>query len=1009
MNLGTYEKSGQALYEGLAQVVASILTAAIAQDPTLRPQQIQHRAKELPSLKRKLERADAEEDAEVEAHAKDLAGARVIFYTNSDVSRFQTSGILTENFEVDWDRTKFHHPTSPAPAASELFESNNYVVKLKSERASLPEYARYAGLWCEVQVQTTLNHAWAEMAHDTIYKKPALSGFGGSLMKGIESRMQSIMRDYLAPAGYAFQKVLADFDRLSRGQELFELGVISAIKGAADNNEVHETLTKVLSSVLPYCDDYKSISDELLTGVSDAVKRSRQIAVRPIETPFGSYDGKTSDDVAKAAAGIIEDLRFVDVDKTFSTICELYLGAVGKEEPSIWVKLAETLAEHHMGIWNQAGPYIQSVLVDRIGALPKDDRLALKPLILVMLKQFFSTELSGTTSSFESITIHSGAIAPSNALRDIRQKALQIVREFDVHAQSDEERRELINVYASAMALPHIDRPVDPELAAIVFENSADIVSGYAINAGSWSYELRQKVEHSLLWLYRHYGKKPDSYETVEATEKARSDMVAAILAFRDSVNSDDGFTTYKLLVGFESVFPPAWDDHEFDYQQEEAFREDRINEIIKEVTAENADKWLAIIRRCAATESNDLATFPTFGKFLEKLSSTKPKIALGYLSQADARLANFLAPIARGLGQTSDWPETEALLRSWIANGRFVSDVAWAFGSVESIPITVLRAALDQAVAQTDIGAAYSAIQSISRRNNNENAKELRQPFLDAVAFMTAQNDPRWIHGWFAIGKPSALLSELDQSETSVVLRSLVGYPRVEAHLEWFLADIASRFPQLVIDYFGDRLERRFSDEAADRHGAIPYSLDRLKKVLATSPELTIGAARAWFSKHPQFFSYYGGKFVEVIFPQLSPEVEKLLNTYVTSGDRKDIEFVIETLRAYSGESFLYPLCMNIVGLLETDDPLLGAVESVLQPSGTSWGEFGHVERLKGTRNAIASWASDERKSVRAFAARYAKRMELSIAAEQRRGEESIALRKLEYDEPDTEEPVPQ
>ena len=59
-----------------------------------------------------------------------------------------------------------------------------------------------------MQVQTTLNHAWAEMEHDIIYKKPALKGFGGKLFEAIEQRLRKIMKEHLLPAGYEFQKVL---------------------------------------------------------------------------------------------------------------------------------------------------------------------------------------------------------------------------------------------------------------------------------------------------------------------------------------------------------------------------------------------------------------------------------------------------------------------------------------------------------------------------------------------------------------------------------------------------------------------------------------------------------------------------------------------------------------------------------------------------------------------------------------------------------------------------------
>jgi ppGpp synthetase/RelA/SpoT-type nucleotidyltranferase len=1001
MDFAYYEKSGHTLYQGLAEVIVSILKAAIAQDQSLRPQQFQHRAKEISSLRRKLERAQATENDEVEQHAKDLAGARVIFYTNSDVSSFQNSGILTDNFEVDWGRTKFHYPTSPSPTASELFESNNYVVRLKSERSSLPEYARYKDFWCEVQIQTTLNHAWAEMAHDTIYKKPSLSGFGGSLMKGIESRMQSIMRDYLAPAGYAFQKVLADFDRLAHGQELFEVGIISAIEQANDNNELHEVLTKFSSSVLPYCDNYESTSNDLIASVAVAVKKVRDQSVQPIETPFGNLSGKTSEDVANAAAGIIGYLWFVDIDKTFTAICELYLGSVRTDEAAIWIKLAKKLAEHDLEVWKQAGSFVQSILIQRIVEFTDEEKVVLKPVILPMLEEFFSTELSATTSSFDSMTIHSGSVPPSDELRDIRQKSLNVIKEFDTRSNNDDEQRMLIKVYASAMRLPNFGQPINQELAAIVFDNAAEIIERYALNIESWSYELRQKVEHDMLWLYRHYG----SVETIEAAEVAHARMIAGIQSFRKNVNADESFTTYKLLVGFESVFPPAWDDPDFEYEQEEQFRKECIEKIVQELTNENFDKWLGIIRRCAATESQDLATSPTFAAFLEKLSAAKPEIALHYLNEIDDKVASFLAPILRGLEKTSCWKEAEAIIVNWVAEGRFLSEIAWSFGSVESISITILESSLDQAIARDDITALFSVIQSIGMRNNDQNAKQLKIPFLKAIAFMNTKEEPRWINRWFTREKPSALLLELDQSETTLILQSLIRYTRVESRMECFLADIANTFPLLVINYFGDRLKRRHADQGNSRHDAIPSSLDKLRKVLSNSPKLVIDAAREWHALEPEYFSYYGGKFVKTVFPNFPAIVESLLGDYVDSGDRQNMIFVLDTLRAYSGESFLYPMCQRIISVLESDDQMLAAVEAVIQPRGTTSGEFGHVERLKRTRETIAAWSSDERVAVSTFATHYVKKMELSIAAEQRRSKESVALRKMEFNESEADE----
>src|SRR5216684_6664845 len=195
MDFDEYSRTKQFDYAALADTVASILRAALVAFPrTFRLQQVQHRAKNPDSLKKKLENRKLEATSTLETDIKDLAGCRLIFYTNSDVSRFLQSGIIQDNFDVDWDRTKIHHPVPGQTEPANLFISSNYVLKLKADRTALPEYARFAGLWCEVQVQTTLNHAWSEMEHDIIYKKPIVEGFGGKLFEAIRQRLQTIMK-----------------------------------------------------------------------------------------------------------------------------------------------------------------------------------------------------------------------------------------------------------------------------------------------------------------------------------------------------------------------------------------------------------------------------------------------------------------------------------------------------------------------------------------------------------------------------------------------------------------------------------------------------------------------------------------------------------------------------------------------------------------------------------------------------------------------------------------------
>src|SRR5436190_18389744 len=149
------------VYREFAGVVQDILKKAVAVAPDIpQPQSIQCRAKEAQRLMPKLEARGLLKSDGIEEQIKDLAGARIIFYTNTDVERFLDSRVIPDNFEIHWDETKIHHPTEENP--QQRYRAVHYTVSLNAARATLPEYAKYAGLRCEIQIQTILNHAWAE-------------------------------------------------------------------------------------------------------------------------------------------------------------------------------------------------------------------------------------------------------------------------------------------------------------------------------------------------------------------------------------------------------------------------------------------------------------------------------------------------------------------------------------------------------------------------------------------------------------------------------------------------------------------------------------------------------------------------------------------------------------------------------------------------------------------------------------------------------------------------------
>src|SRR5262245_25643734 len=107
MNYNEYIREGRRQYEMFARTVAEILRAAIDDSgKDFRVQLITSRAKSDTSLHRKLTERGLLESQSIEAELKDLAGCRLVFYTNTDVDRFLNSRLVFENFKIDFDGSK---------------------------------------------------------------------------------------------------------------------------------------------------------------------------------------------------------------------------------------------------------------------------------------------------------------------------------------------------------------------------------------------------------------------------------------------------------------------------------------------------------------------------------------------------------------------------------------------------------------------------------------------------------------------------------------------------------------------------------------------------------------------------------------------------------------------------------------------------------------------------------------------------------------------------------------
>lgn len=1004
MDFETYSRSKLADYAALAETVAAILRAAIGAYPDpFRLQQVQHRPKGPASLRKKLEDRGILATTSLENDIKDLAGCRLIFYTNSDVSRFLQSGIIHDNFDVDWDRTKIHHPVPGQTEPDNLFISNNYVLKLKAERTALPEYARFDGLWCEVQVQTTLNHAWSEMEHDIIYKKPALAGFGAKLFEAIEQRLQKIMKTHLLPAGYEFQKVLDDFERLQSGKELIGRGALKALSECGDNNARLDLLERFRDYVLSNYDDPKSVYPEIKEQLVAAVAAARLTKTRPRETPFGNFPGVTVDRIVEIVCDILTRYRYVDIYLTFDALCELFPGAGSAGERKHLLSAAQRLAQHDLDVWKQAGPYVQTVLVQRISRLDRSQWQAIRPVLTEVLGEALKTEVHGVSSTYRTVTLSRGSATPSDALARMRSEAIDLLKELYRTVSSNDEKRQVELAMFEATRQPM--NGASNALLKSILKDSRTIVEFFAEIAPGESYELLQTLEHKLLWMYRHNRGMAGAVEPDAPVLAARDALNVSILRFRDTVSANKGFVIYKTLVGYESVFPPAWDDPDFDLKGEAEYRKDRIDELVGDVNGQNAEGWLATLRRCAATDSDDLATFPSLGEFLQKLSEAKPLIVLGFIDRLGERLTGFLGVILSGLAKSDQQAALDAKMAEWLAHETHLVEMAHYVQFAPEFDASLLQKILALGIKRNDDSVVVQVMASFAKRYGEASQDTIKTIFLPAIEYFTQRRDARWINLVWFIPKERSPLRALDGEQAGMVLDSLVYLPEIDTHAEWVLARLAEKCPEKVFDLFGARLKYADAREDDSRYEDIPFQFYCLQKSFASIADQAVATVRQWFVSGDSLFQFRGGRLLASSFPDFPEPFRRKLMSYVESGHREDIEFVLHVLASYHGQSFLTEICKAIVQALPADDQFLDEVEIVLENTDVLSGEFGRVHALTAKKQEVADWLTDPDAKLQGFARRYTLRLDRQIAAEQKRAEESIEMRKRMYGDSDDNE----
>ena len=998
MNLQEYKSIGRSRYARLAEVVAALLEQAITAESGYRLQQIQRREKTVESLRRRLEENDQLDTDEIEAHRKDLAGCRIVFYTNNDVNRFDNSGLLSDLFDIDWERSKLHQPGPAEHSVHRLFQSHNYVLKLKPDQTALPECREFKGLYCEVQVQTSLNHAWAEMAHDTIYKRPGLQGFGTRQLQLIQSRLEDAMRKHLLPAGYLFQRIATDVDRLAEGKTLFDKGILDAAVAAENNNDRYEALGQLKDNVLPHYDDLPEVFPEIRDQLKQTWLAASTTETVPHETPYGEYRGWEPHQVTARIAEIIEQHRYIGPHENYECIRDLYVQTSDPKSRDQLVNLAKRLAQPTMQIWERHGPWVQAQLAEALFNEP--DIAPIAPLATAIARQILRPDITGATWSSSAVTLSDAAVTFSPALEAARRTVVDVFSRYAQSAIEDDDA-----LHSAATTLFDSGRwpqrgALRPEIAIMIFADLAHAVECMARIAPQASLNARQGMEWMLFQHWRSNRSLPKHLASEPEIVEAHQRLIETIMALRDALNADEEFVVFKTIVGYKSVFPYQWEQERGNFRRDEDARNRRQDELADTITHENWSIWKERLATAARVRSNDAATFPPFARFLSAIATRQPELAFELLIVRNILPEWTIRPIACALLDGDLRADVENLLALWADNGHFLSEIATvATSAADTVPALASKVA-SRAVNEADEKTCTILLLEAVKHFPDNPPFWRDDIFFPCLEVLHRASRHDWIaHSWHDSGK-HALFANLTAKQSRAVLAAMVKARRIDYTAEEILKSIALTRHQMVLDWFRQRIDIALQEPPSE-FDSIPYSFQCLHEAFQPHPRDVLASIRQWSDSDDYAATLDATHFLSKVYPEFQEPLPSTLLDLVRAANAEDLAFVASVLRGFNGRQEVFPICRAILASDAASDDTEGHVSQVLLESGVMRGQFGPAETYLEKVELLEPWLSSKNQRVAAFAAREIRNFQNMVALENRRAQQGIAMRKLRYGEP--------
>lgn len=781
-----------------------------------------------------------------------------------------------------------------------------------------------------------------------------------------------------------------------------------------------------ISLILTSSSNYDEISDGLevmdvfayrvhfkaVTAIKDFLKRTNDLNLTyeeirgyPTEARAKFY---TKDKLIIRALKVLERIRYHEPER----IMDLLFQYCNHEKEEVSKTAQECLVEYakyHLDIfygdgksWSGLGPQPQEKLIDKILSFSAKEKRNFLPTIKILCKEILSPSITGTSSTYKTVTFTTASISAMTEVKVIRRRALEVLENLYIYADSPKQKKSIIGAMRESTLTPGQSAYGDKVFSMILDDTIAVLEFIRRILKDNENLEVVQSIEHETYYMFRRGTTKKDVFAEQEGK------IQALALAIKDLIDQNEEYQIFKILIGFNGIFA-EWktkdeDTDARDIENERRIRNDKSREFANIITDQNFPVWKRRILEYAKIESNDLAMFPYFGKFLQHFSKINPKLSINLLSEEHKNLEPFLVALLAGLWEGAGKDEAEKIVLQWINEDRYLFSIARFIGFLEQPDESLLEKVFEAARRSGDVSTLMQVISSIAAQYNNKNLKLIDTILIPAIEELTKNSNSNWVYDFWFRNEKREIFASMSREGHEVILRNLLLANKISYQHEEVLAEIARQVPDSVIKFFCERIEidKRFDNKEfsyEDRYEAVPFSLSAsLSGQLSKIPNQAIQIVFDQYDGNYSSFMFRGAKLLSNIFADFPSEFSQKLIELVRQNTKNTNMFVLGILRNYEGDARIQTVCKELVKILPENDALIDEVMVALESTGVVSGEYGLAEAYEAKILEISPWLKDQDNRVKDFAKKYIEILKKRIEFERKRSDEQIALMKYEY-----------